>query len=439
MYRINVFKVLGLAAAVVFVISQFNSAFAGNFAFGGENEDHFWQVNTQFCTNGFTVTANETDHFGTPTEIGDALPFSLQVTASSPASASSLPAPIAGGFGGPGRVLASGTATFLFSQPQTVGTSVTITVERWDHGLFSGDDDSTVPPDHSDFDDILPSSGPVENCTVSVDTTAPATTAAISPAPNANGWNKADVTVQLNAADNVGGLGVKMIDYQGSGAQPISQTMNFGNPVNIPLSAEGATTLTYFAWDNAGNAEASHTLAVDIDKSAPNISISSPQGQDYAHTANLTTAWVSADSLSGIATDSGKLDGNPVSNGQAVDLFFLSLGQHTLAVNASDKAGNTTQASVTFNVVATLDSLMDATNRACSLGWISKAGICTSLRVELKAAQAASKRGSLVAARGLLKAYLNELRAQNGKAVNQQAYDLLSTDANYVLQHLSGS
>jgi hypothetical protein len=127
------------------------------------------------------------------------------------------------------------------------------------------------------------------------------------------------------------------------------------------------------------------------------------------------------------------LDGSPVSNGQTLDLLLLNPGVHTLVVSASDNAGNSAQASVTFNIVVTIDSLIDATQRACSMGWISKKGTCQSLLAKLRVAKASLGRGQTQAARGQLNAFLNELRAQKGKSVNQSAYDLLKTDANYLL------
>lgn len=273
---------LGLFSVLILVLSLTSIVLAdptGNFAFGGEAEDHNWSLTTRFCTNGFTIDSPEVtnpltqtpNHPGVVYYNGDVLPFSLQLGSSTAPVLQPVPSPLAGGVGGgPGRALATGHTTFLFTQPQAVGALVTITIERWDHGTFSPYETNTDDSDHSiDWDDIWPFKfapppppNRVENCTVAVDRVPPTTT----PAGQAS---TSGVTITLNATDNPGGSGVKMIEYQATGAQPISRTMHFGNSVSLPISAPGVTTLAYFAWDNADNPElntlaAPKTLTVNV-------------------------------------------------------------------------------------------------------------------------------------------------------------------------------
>jgi hypothetical protein len=172
-----------------------------------------------------------------------------------------------------------------------------------------------------------------------------------------------------------------------------------------------------------------------IDSVAPTITITSPLAQNYLQTATISTAWNVTDNASGsgVASSSGTLDAASVANGQTVDLSTFLPGPHVLTVNAADHSGNPAQASVTFNVVVTIDSLVTALQSACSHGWISKMGSCNSLLAKLSAAKAANGRGQSQAMRGALKAFLNELKAQKSKSVNQAAYDLLSADAQYLL------
>jgi hypothetical protein len=80
--------------------------------------------------------------------------------------------------------------------------------------------------------------------------------------------------------------------------------------------------------------------------------------------------------------------------------------------------------------------LIAAKERACTLGWISKQGVCNSLDAKLNAAKSAIERGQFDTAKNQLNAFINELNAQKDKAVNQQAYDLLKTDALHVIDHL---
>ena len=74
----------------------------------------------------------------------------------------------------------------------------------------------------------------------------------------------------LTAVDNTAGSGVKKIHYSLAGAESGGGVAS-GAVTAVPVSAEGVTTLTYFARDNAGNQEAAKTLTVRIDKSGPVI------------------------------------------------------------------------------------------------------------------------------------------------------------------------
>jgi hypothetical protein len=104
----------------------------------------------------------------------------------------------------------------------------------------------------------------------SADTTPPATSASPTPGANAQGWSNVPVTVALAATDNAGGSGVKEVHYALAGAATASQVVS-GGSANVTIAAEGTTTLTYFAVDNAGNQEAAKTLTVRIDQTPPTV------------------------------------------------------------------------------------------------------------------------------------------------------------------------
>jgi hypothetical protein len=88
------------------------------------------------------------------------------------------------------------------------------------------------------------------------DRTAPTTTATPTAGPQS-------VTVTLTAQDNPGGSGVQQITYSLSGAQSGGATVP-ASSTSVVISAHGATTLSYFATDKAGNQEAAKTLTVQI-------------------------------------------------------------------------------------------------------------------------------------------------------------------------------
>jgi hypothetical protein len=166
---------------------------------------------------------------------------------------------------------------------------------------------------------------------------APVTVAVPSTPANGAGWHNADLSVALHATDDAGGSGVKQVTYSASGAQAIPTTTVGGDSVNIPFSAEGTTTITFFAEDNAGNVEQAKTFVVRLDKTAPSVNAArSPaaNGQGWNNT-DVTASYTAADALSGLASPAS---GSFVFNTEGANQ------SHTFTV--SDVAGNTASATV---------------------------------------------------------------------------------------------
>lgn len=130
------------------------------------------------------------------------------------------------------------------------------------------------------------------------DNAPPTTTATLSSAENGAGWHNSDVTVVLDALDHHLGSGVKEITYSATGAQMISPTTVSDANTNLLITAEGETTITYFASDVAGNTETAQTLIVRIDKSAPSVSCGSADGAWHANDVSISCT--ANDSTSGL-------------------------------------------------------------------------------------------------------------------------------------------
>lgn len=205
------------------------------------------------------------------------------------------------------------------------------------------------------------------------DTEAPVTTAQLTPLPNGSGWNNSNATVTLHALDNPGGK-VKQIEYSLTGAQTVAATVVAGDTTSIVMSAEGVTTIRYFATDLAGNVESTQSLAVKIDKTAPTIFGMPkagcslwPPNHDLVQVATVTAA----DAPSGIGTGGFTVAGTSNepndlndpeivitpdgSGGYVVQLQAERLGTgsgrvYTLRAMATDLAGNAVTTTATCTV-----------------------------------------------------------------------------------------
>lgn len=199
-----------------------------------------------------------------------------------------------------------------------------------------------------------------ERLSLPTDTVAPQTAAALSPAPNAAGWNNSDVTVKLTATDETGGSGVKSITYRfGSGP---SVTVN-GDFAQFTVSAQGTSTIKFFATDNAGNVEAEKTRSVKIDKSAPAGTLTLAPNILWPPNHRMVTIapTLSASepvTISGITVSSNEAQsagGDWVVSNGTLQLRATRAGKgsgrvYTVTYTVTDIAGNATNVSATVTV-----------------------------------------------------------------------------------------
>ncbi len=162
---------------------------------------------------------------------------------------------------------------------------------------------------------------------------------------------------------------------------------------------------------------------------------------DYLHSDTLTLDFSAVDLESGIASVTATLDGVPYENGESIELYTLSLGQHTFMVTATDNADNTATETVVFNVIATVDSLIDLVEKFYDLGWINDADFKDGLLAKLYAANAKIEmaqireaKKDLKAAKNILNAFMNQVEAD--AHVTAEAISILSEDVQYVQAQL---
>lgn len=163
-----------------------------------------------------------------------------------------------------------------------------------------------------------------QSVTIKRDATKPTITSTRSPLANANGWNNTDVAVTFTCADALSGI----------------------------TSCNGSTTVTTegvgqfvtgTATDEAGNTAYTDVLGINIDKTAPTVTVP----------ANMS---VNATSLSGAvvtftpsSSDSGSGASTPSCTSASGTRF--PIGTTTVTCTATDAAGNTGSASFAVTVI----------------------------------------------------------------------------------------
>jgi hypothetical protein len=152
-------------------------------------------------------------------------------------------------------------------------------------------------------------------------------------------WYSTDVDVILSADDC------------GSGMQEVRYSLNGGGDVSAPgatalvtITNEGCNTLSYYSIDNVGNIEPANIATVCIDKTPPDIVITTPpDGATYSYYQAVLADYTVVDSVSGIATESATVpDGGPIDTS--------SSGSHTFTVSAIDTAGNAGSETHTYTI-----------------------------------------------------------------------------------------
>ncbi len=268
----------------------------------------------------------------------------------------------------------------------------------------------------------------VKSEVVKIDKTLPTTTLSLSGTTGNEEWYLSDVAVTLSATDATSGIGT------------IRYRINSGDWINystqLKITAEGTFTLEYYTEDLAGNKEGAKSQTIKIDKTAPMLTITLPQMKDYLHSESITLNFTAEDKISGVATMTAMLDDKEVNTGDSIELIYYSLGEHTLVVKTEDKAGNKAEKTVTFNVIATIDSLITVKDKCYQLGWITNQGVMNSLNMKLENARKKINSQDFKTPANMLNAFLNEVNAQKDKHITSGAADILTADANYVIASL---
>jgi len=174
----------------------------------------------------------------------------------------------------------------------------------------------------------------------------------------------------------------------------------------------------------------------------PAITINQPTARQYVHTDTLTLDYSAVDVGGAGLKDLGALmDGSPtvaghgLASGQAIRLLReMKLGSHTFTVNADDYLGNAGSASVTFEIIATANSIKDDVRQFVADGSITQ-DEGNSLLKKLDAAGKARTKGNCDNATTDYEAFINEVQSQTGKKIDPIAAQILIDDAQYLMAH----
>jgi hypothetical protein len=135
----------------------------------------------------------------------------------------------------------------------------------------------------------------------------------------------------------------------------LTMTLNNNSYSGGAITEEGSYVLKIAAVDRDGNT-AEQTISFIIDKTAPVISITGVgDGDKIKLNKSVVVSWSAQDALSGIDTAEGDI----VSGGK---LDTSTVGLHTLAFTATDKAGNITTKSVTYHVEYVFSGFLNPLN-----------------------------------------------------------------------------
>ncbi|MEI6288629.1 MAG: DUF5011 domain-containing protein [bacterium] len=201
---------------------------------------------------------------------------------------------------------------------------------------------STVAATDINFriNDLAGNTGTSTAISITLDIVAPTTTAAAVNSSSSlyvfDTWSNKDITVTLNATDT--GSGIKNIYYSIDGGSLNIYTIPFD------ITTEGTTTIDFYSIDNLDQIEATSTIVVKIDKTAPIITLNG----DDPQTIEAKTAY---SELGATVTDNYSVGLLPTITTSSVDVNIV--GSYGVTYDATDDAGNVSQVTRVINIVDT--------------------------------------------------------------------------------------
>jgi hypothetical protein len=214
------------------------------------------------------------------------------------------------------------------------------------------------------------------------------------------------------------------------------------DPAPFTLAGEdGSKTVDYFAIDGRGSCKAEDVKSAQfsLDNTPPVVTVTSPvpPKTDYASDALLPLSFSATDAGAGVDAATARHFADGVEQfpiPATIDLFDYPAGDHVYTAQQADLLGNLGVANVPWRTVVTQGSLAANLDKAfLQRGCITQPGVYSSLKQKLAASKAADDRGQDTASDDQLKAFINELEAQSGKAVTEYCAGILISNAAFLV------
>jgi hypothetical protein len=255
---------------------------------------------------------------------------------------------------------------------------------------------------------------------------------AVSCAPPDALWHATNVSLACIASDSLSGLAN-------------NSPANFNLTTSVPANTETAyaQTNSHTTYDAVGNSTTVGPIyKIKVDMKPPSIVITQPTATAYPNSSTLTLYYTVTDGGSGVATvaptmnGSSKVGGSTITNGLAINLLTaLPLGSNTFTINAADNVGNKSSSSVTFTIIVTPESIIQAVDQFYASGAIRSSGTATVLTLPLNRALAARNSGQCSSSDYFYGLFIGDVRQLTGSQITPAAAAILIADAQYLETH----
>lgn len=252
---------------------------------------------------------------------------------------------------------------------------------------------------------------------------------------------------------------------QGTGSGSYTVETNYISEATTTAASFSGTTSPGKVTELTLEVDTAHPEELEIippDLDPPVITITQPLAKDYLRSEQLPLAISASDAKSGILGLESRLDDVVIPNVGQVDLFFKALRSHSITASSTDMVGNATTSVRAFRVTANATSTVSDIERTYSLGWTTKKiqddlkkklNSCnvkkTTITNVTKVVTTVGKNGKpttktvqekvtkveIVFDKNCAKAMLKELDKYRNKGLNEQAYQLLKEDVQWLVNN----